>query len=102
VSADTAVQRRAMFSISNSISLEKEYLDDFLQFIQSDKLNKISTEAKAQLFVSGGVFESEKIIPAYTKLYTQYADSAYLQICLLKAWHIIRTRIHLKRLANFY
>lgn len=84
VSPDTAVQRKAMFSINNSISLEKEYLDDFLQFLQSDKLNKISSDAKAQLFVSGGVFESEKIIPVYTKLYSQYTDSAYLQICLLK------------------
>lgn len=84
VSADTAVQRKAMYTLSNSISLDKEYLDDFLQFIQSDNLNKLTSDAKAQLFVSGGVFESEKIIPAYTKLYAQYADSAYLQICLLK------------------
>jgi uncharacterized protein YbaP (TraB family) len=92
VSADTAVQRKAMFSINNSISLEKEYLNDFLQFLQSDKLNKISSDAKAQLFVSGGVFESEKIIPVYTKLYSQYADSAYLQICLLKGLAYYKNR----------
>jgi uncharacterized protein YbaP (TraB family) len=92
VSADTAVARKAMFSISNSISLDKEYLDDFLQFLQSDKLNKISSDAKAQLFVSGGVFESEKIIPVYTKLYAQYADSAYLQICLLKGLAYYKNR----------
>ncbi|MBK7817878.1 MAG: hypothetical protein IPJ60_10260 [Sphingobacteriaceae bacterium] len=84
VSADTAVQRKALFSLSNSVSLEKEYLEDYLQFIQSEKINKLNTEAKAQLFVSGGVFESEKMIPVFSKLYAQYADSAYLQICLLK------------------
>lgn len=92
VSADTAVQRKAVYTLNNSISLEKEYLDDFLQFIQSDKLNKLGSDAKAQLFVSGGVFESEKIIPAYTKLYTQYTDSAYLQICLLKGLAYYKNR----------
>ncbi len=92
VSVDTAVQRKALFSLSNSISLEKEYLDDYLQFIKSDKLNKLNTEAKAQLFVSGGVFESEKIIPAFSKLYTQYTDSAYLQICLLKGLAYYKNR----------
>ncbi len=92
VSSDTAVQRKAIFSLSNSVSLEKQYLEDYLQFIQSDKLNKLSTEAKAQLFVSGGVFESEKIIPAFSKLYTQCTDSAYLQICLLKGLAYYKNR----------
>ncbi len=90
--ADTAVQRKALFSLSNSISMDKAYRDDFIKFMESDNLNKINSEAKAQLFVNGGVLESEKIIPLYKKLYSQYTDSAYLQICMLKGLAYCKTK----------
>ena len=92
VSSDTAVQRRAIYSIGNSVSMEKVYADDFVQFMDSKKFNKLNTEAKAQLLVNGGVLESEKIIPVYKKLYSQYTDSAYLQICMLKGLAYCRTK----------
>lgn len=91
-SSDTAVKRKAEYSLSNSISMEKVYLNDFIEFMQSDKLSKVSSDAKAQLFVNGGVLESEKILPVYKKLYEQYTDSAYLQICLLKGMAYCKTQ----------
>lgn len=91
-SKDTAVQRKATFSLGNSISMEKEYLKDFLPFISSDKFNQLGTETKAQLVVNGGVLESDKIIEPYKKLYAQYSDSAYLQICILKGLAYCRTK----------
>lgn len=90
--ADTAVKRRAEFSLSNSVSMEKVYLDDFLEFMQSNKLANVSSDAKAQLFVNGGVLENDKIIPVYKKLFEQYTDSAYLQICLLKGLAYYKTQ----------
>lgn len=92
VSTDTALQRKANYSLINSISMEKDYLNDFVTFMSSDKFNLLSSESKAQLLVNGGVFESDKIIDAYKKLYTQYSDSAYLQICVLKGLAYCRTK----------
>lgn len=92
VSADTAVKRKATYSLSNSVSMEKEYLDDFLNFVRSDDHLKLSQEAKAQLFVNGGVLGSDKIIDPYKKLYKVYSDSAYLQICLLKGLAYCKTQ----------
>lgn len=100
VSSDTAVQRKATSSLVNSISIEKEYLDEYLRFVESDKLSKLNTEAKAQLFVSAGAFESDRVIGPFTKLYSQYTDSAYLQICLLKGLAYNKTKASYKAIGD--
>ncbi len=92
ISSDTAISKKAVYSLSNSIGMEKAYLNDFLEFISSDKLSKVSPEAKAQLFVNGGVMGSDKITDIYSKLYDAYTDSAYLQICLIKGLAYCKTQ----------
>jgi len=89
---DTTLRRHAEYSLLNSISFEKEYVADFVNFIQSNKLHQLSTEAKAQLFVSGGVMDNDKIVEPYKKLYKEFNDSAYLQVCLLKGLAYCRTK----------
>jgi uncharacterized protein YbaP (TraB family) len=91
-SSDTAVSKKASYSIANSLSMEKAYLNDFIDFIKSDKLKKVSPEVKAQLFVNGGVMGSDRITDVYTKLYNDYSDSAYLQICLIKGLAYCKTQ----------
>ncbi|MBL7916759.1 MAG: hypothetical protein JNM96_00080, partial [Bacteroidia bacterium] len=91
-SNDTTLRKRAEYSFANSINLDKEYTNEFVQFLSGDNLNKVSPEAKAQLFVSGGVFASDKIVDVYKKLYEVNNDSAYLQICLLKGLAYCKTK----------
>lgn len=91
-SSDTTLRKRAEYSLANSISLEKEYVDEFVQFLKSDKFLKVSSDAKAQLFVSGGVFRSDKIVDVYKQMYDTYTDSAYLQICILKGLAYCKTK----------
>lgn len=92
VSADTAVSKKAAYSISNSLAMEKAYLDDFIAFLESERLSRVTPEVKAQLFVNGGVMGSDKIIDTYKKLYEAYSDSAYLQICLIKGLAYCKTQ----------
>ncbi len=89
---DTTLRRQAEFSLLNSITMEKEYAKDFVDFIGSSKVDLLSTEAKAQLFVNGGVMEDERIVEPYKKLYNRYSDSAYIQLCLLKGLAYCRTK----------
>jgi uncharacterized protein YbaP (TraB family) len=92
VSADTALSKKAAYSLSNSLAMEKAYLDDFISFLNSEHLSRVTPEVKAQLFVNGGVMGSDKIIDVYRKLYDVYSDSAYLQICLLKGLAYCKTQ----------
>lgn len=90
-STDTLVKQRANTSIT-SVGVQKAYAEDFVKFISSDKINKVSEDSRAQLFVNGGTLESERIIEPYKKLYTQYTDSFYLQLCLLKGMAYLKTQ----------
>jgi len=88
---DTLLRKQANKSIQNSISLQKPFLDDFILFLNDKKLGMLNEDSKAQLFVSGGTLESEKIIEPYKKLYKQYTDSFYLQLSLLKGLAYLKT-----------
>jgi len=84
VSKDTTVKRRADNSVQGTIGMQPPYTTEFISFISGDKLSLVTNESRAQLFVNGGTLESDKIIEPYKKLYKQYTDSFYLQLCLLK------------------
>ncbi|MDX2173248.1 MAG: TraB/GumN family protein [Bacteroidota bacterium] len=90
-SNDTVARQRANNSLVNSVSMQKEFTNDFLKFIQSDRLSLVNDDSRAQLFVNGGTIENEKIIEPYKKLYKQYTDSFYLQLCLLKGLTYLKT-----------
>jgi uncharacterized protein YbaP (TraB family) len=90
--SDTLLRRQANLSVQNSIALQKIYLDDFIQFLGDKRLNDVSEDSRAQLFVNGGTLESERVIEPYKKLYKQYTDSFYLQLCLLKGFAYLKTQ----------
>ncbi len=90
-SNDTVVRQRANNSLVNAVSMQKEFTNDFIKFIQSNKLGLVNEDSRAQLFVNGGTIESEKIIEPYKSLYKQYTDSFYLQLCLLKGLAYLKT-----------
>ena len=91
-SSDTLKRRMANTSLLNSISLQKSNVDEFVKFITDKRLADVNEESKAQLFVNGGLLESEKIILPYQTLYKQYTDSFYLQLCLLRGLSYLKTQ----------
>ncbi len=90
-STDTTVKKRANSSLLNSLTFKKEYNNDFVDFIKSNKLSLVSEEARAQLFVNGGTTNNEAIIEPYKNIYKQYTDSFYLQLCVLKGLGYLKT-----------
>jgi hypothetical protein len=92
VSADTAVKQAATTSIKNSVGVHKNQLNNFVKFLNEAKLQNVNEDVRAQLFVNGGTLNSDKIIEPYKKIYTQYTDSFYLQLCLLKGLGLIKTQ----------
>lgn len=98
-SSDTLVRNMANTTVKNSISLQKAYARSFIRFMESPDLKKVNEESKAQLFVSGGSLETEDILPVYRKVYAQYTDSFYLQLCLLKGLTFLKTQ---KSYQTFY
>lgn len=90
-SNDTLLRRKANTSLL-SVGFQENYADDFVKFITSDKIGFVNEDSRAQMFVNGGTLETEKIIPPYKTLYTQYTDSFYLQLCLLKGLAYLRTQ----------
>ncbi len=91
VSSDTAVKQMANHSVE-VIGFQKDFAGDFIKFIATPKINSVSEDSRAQLFVNGGTFENEKIIKPYKDLYKQYTDSFYLQLCLLKGLAYLKTQ----------
>jgi len=90
--SDTLLRQQANTSLISSVGMQKAYLDDFVNFIESKKLDVVNEDSKAQLFVNGGTVGSDKIIAPYKKLYKQYTDSFYLQLCLLKGLAYLKTQ----------
>ena len=90
-SKDTMVKQMANHSV-RSVALQKVFSDSFVRFVSGAKINEVNEDSRAQLFVNGGTIESEKIIVPYTKLYKQYTDSFYLQLCLLKGLAYLKTQ----------
>jgi uncharacterized protein YbaP (TraB family) len=84
LSKDTTLRKAADNSVQTAISMQKAYTADFIDFISDKKLEQVNSDSRAQLFVNGGTLESDKIVEPYKKLYRQYTDSFYLQLCLLK------------------
>jgi uncharacterized protein YbaP (TraB family) len=99
-STDTVIRRRANNSLLHSVSTHKNYTNSFLKFIQSNKLSLVNDDSRAQLFVNGGTLETEKIIEPYKNLYTQYTDSFYLQLCLLKGLTYLKTQASFNTFLN--
>jgi uncharacterized protein YbaP (TraB family) len=90
-SNDTLTRKKANISV-NSIGMQKAFGTEFVKFISTPKINLVSEDSRAQLFVNGGTLENDKIIPPYKTLYKQYTDSFYLQLCLLKGLAYLRTQ----------
>lgn len=99
-SKDTTVRQAANNSLRNSISLHKSYIDTYVQFLAQPNLNEINEDSRALLFVNGGTLGSDKIIEPYKKLYKQYTDSFYLQLCLLKGLGCLKTQNAYTNLLN--
>lgn len=91
-SSDTVLRRRANTSIQGSLGLQKDFSTEFVKFVGSEKINLVSEDSRAQLFVNGGTLENDKIILPYKNLYKQYTDSFYLQLCLLKGIAYLKTQ----------
>jgi uncharacterized protein YbaP (TraB family) len=91
-SSDTVLRRVAGNSIAGSVSMHKIYAADFVKFISGPAINHVSEGSRAHLFVNGGTLGSEGIIEPYKKLYIQYTDSFYLQLCLLKGLACLKTQ----------
>ena len=91
-SRDTTVRSSAGESLRNSIAFHKSYLPSYVKFLGRNDLSDINEECRAQLFVNGGTLNSDKIIEPYKKLYKQYTDSFYLQLCLLKGLAVTKTQ----------
>jgi uncharacterized protein YbaP (TraB family) len=90
-SSDTLVRRTANTSLF-SIGFQPKFAEAYVKFLSSEKLAKINEDGRAQMFVNGGTLETEKIIVPYRNLYTQYTDSFYLQLCLLKGLAYLKTQ----------
>ncbi len=99
-SKDTTIRQAANNSLRNAISLHKSYIDTYLQFLAQPNLNEINEDSRALLFVNGGTLGSDKIIEPYKKLYKQYTDSFYLQLCLLKGLGCLKTQSSYNNLLN--
>jgi hypothetical protein len=52
----------------------------------------INEDSRAQLLVNGGTLGDDRIIQPYIKLYEQYSDSFYLQLCVLKGLGCTKTK----------
>lgn len=90
-SKDTVIKQMANNSV-RSVALQKTFAESFVNFVSGPKINEVNEDSRAQLFVNGGTIENEKIILPYTKLYKQYTDSFYLQLCLLKGLAYLKTQ----------
>lgn len=91
-SSDTSLRQKANFSIINTIGVSKDQLKEYIDLLKSDRFNQINEDARAQLIVNGGALESEIIIEPLKKLYIQYTDSFYLQLCILKSLAYLKTQ----------
>lgn len=89
---DTTLKRMANTSIQGSLGMQKEFGPEFVKFISGPKVGLASEDSRAQLFVNGGTIENDKIIEPYKKLYKQYTDSFYLQLCLVKGLGYLKTQ----------
>jgi len=89
---DTVLKRMADNSIQGTLSMQKAYTKDFVDFISGNRLALVNESSRAQLFVNGGTLETDQIIAPYKNLYKQYTDSFYLQLCLLKGLAYLKTQ----------
>ncbi len=89
-SADSATRSRASISLSN-FHFENVYENDFIAFLSDPQFIGITEADKAQLFVSVADMNSNKVIEPYKKMYKQYQDSSYLQLCLIKGLGYMKT-----------
>ena len=90
-SKDSSLRYSAKQSL-NSISWDKIYANDIFNYYSSSEFLKLEEETRAILLVNGGTFNDEKIIPIYKKLYDVYADSSYMQICIIKGLGFLKTK----------
>lgn len=89
---DTTRRNRANWSFQNSVGTNKAYLNDYLDLLNRPDFNNLDPETRAQALVNCGILESDKVIEPLKKLYAQYEDSAYLQICIVKGLSYVKTR----------
>jgi uncharacterized protein YbaP (TraB family) len=88
---DTTKRRAATNSLQNGLGLQEAFAPAFIKMLSDANLSKINEDSRAQLFVNGGTMGDEGIIAPYKKLYEQYTDSFYLQLCLLKGLAYLQT-----------
>lgn len=92
LASDTTKRNNANWSLQNSVGTEKAFLNDYIELLNRPDFNKIESETRAQILVNCGILESDKVIEPLRKLYTQYEDSAYLQICIIKGLGYVKTK----------
>ncbi len=90
-SADSSVKYAAKESL-NANGWDKIYAKDILAYYNSADFLKLDEDSRSILLVSGGTLDDEKIIPIYKNLYAKYADSSYMQICILKGLGYLKTK----------
>lgn len=90
-SADSSIKYAAITSLQNN-AFSKEGAADFIKYIQTPEFLKLSEDSRAIILTNGGTLEDEKIIPHYKKLYNYYADSSYMQVCIIKGLAFLRTQ----------
>ncbi len=91
VSNDTIKRKSAGRALAEGMAMQEAFAPDFIKLLNSPALKNVSEDSKAQLFVNGGTMGNEGIIAPYRKLYLQYTDSFYLQLCLLKGLAYMKT-----------
>ena len=90
-SPDSSLRYAAKQSLSAN-SWDKVYTKFIFDYYQSPEFLKLDEESRAILLVNGGTFEDEKVIPIYKNLYAKYADSSYMQICIIKGLGLLKTK----------
>ena len=88
---DTTLRNRSAVALKNAITIRPEFLPSLNRLLLSPQLANINEESKALLFVNAGAARDNSIIEPFQKLYTQYTDSFYLQISLLKGLAYAKT-----------
>jgi uncharacterized protein YbaP (TraB family) len=91
-SSDTTKRNPANYSFQNAVGTEKAYLDEYLTLLNRPDFNTLPSETRAQALVNCGILESDKVIEPLRKLYAQYEDSAFLQICIIKGLAYVKSK----------
>lgn len=89
--SDTTKRGIANRTLAEGLGMQPEFNEAFISFVSGPAVSEVNEDSRAQLFVNGGTLGEDRIIEPYRKLYMQYTDSFYLQLCLLKGLAYLQT-----------